>query len=74
MPEKPQHKGAEEMHLPDPATALERELQALEMLSQIRRQIHETHGAYAGDPVAEAREERMQDMREFGAIRNERCC
>ncbi|MBN1579393.1 MAG: ribbon-helix-helix domain-containing protein [Anaerolineae bacterium] len=41
---------------------LKRELEALDALTRVRRQIHETHGFYSADLIAEAREERVQDM------------
>ncbi len=46
----------------DREAQLQRELQAIEALSEIRRQVHEAHGVYAGDLIAEGREERDQDM------------
>jgi len=39
-----------------------REMQAFGALTQTRRKIQERHGVYQGDPLAEIRAEREQDM------------
>jgi hypothetical protein len=46
----------------DREVRLQRELQAIEELTHIRKQIQEQHGIYHVDLVAEAREERDRDM------------
>ena len=43
-------------------TQLQKEMQAIEALTQIRRQIEQRHGVYQGDLLAESREEREQDF------------
>jgi Arc/MetJ-type ribon-helix-helix transcriptional regulator len=43
-------------------TRLQRELQALEALSQLRRVIQEEKGIYAGDLIEESRHERDEDV------------
>ena len=40
----------------------QRELQALEELTRLRLKIQEQHGVYTGDLLAEAREERDEDI------------
>lgn len=42
-------------------TRLQRELQAIDALGQIRRQIQEAHGTYMADLLAEVRAEREQE-------------
>jgi predicted DNA-binding protein len=44
------------------ATQLQREMQALATLTQIRRQIEQKHGVYQGDLLAEIRAEREQEF------------
>lgn len=44
------------------ATQLQREMQALATLTQIRRQIEQKHGVYQGDLLAESRAEREQEF------------
>ena len=46
----------------DREVRLQRELQAIEELAHIRKQIQEQHGIYHVDLVAEVREERDRDM------------
>ncbi len=46
----------------DREVRLQRELQAIEELTHIRKQIQEQHGIYHVDLVAEVREERDRDM------------
>ena len=41
---------------------LQREMQALEALTRIGKQIEAQHGVYPGDLLTEARQEREQDM------------
>ena len=43
-------------------TQLKKEMQAIERLTQIRRQIEQKHGVYQGDLLAESREERAQEF------------
>ena len=43
-------------------TQLQREMQAIETLTQIRRQIEQKHGVYQGDLLAEIRAEREQEI------------
>ena len=43
-------------------TQLQREMQAIKTLSQIRRQIEQKHGVYQGDLLAEIRAEREQEI------------
>lgn len=44
------------------ATQLQREMQALATLTQIRRQIEQKYGVYQGDLLAESRAEREQEF------------
>lgn len=44
------------------ATQLQREMQALATLTQIRRQIEQKYGVYQGDLLAEIRTEREQEF------------
>ncbi len=44
------------------ASQLQRELQALATLTQIRRQIEQKHGVYQGDLLSESRAEREQEF------------
>lgn len=46
----------------DREVRLQRELQAIEELTHMRKQIQEQHGIYHVDLVAEVREERDRDM------------
>lgn len=46
----------------DHAAQRQRQLQALEELTELRHQIQERHGVYAGDLVEEARAERDEDL------------
>jgi len=46
----------------DSDEALRRELQALEDINEIREQAAAQYGVYPGNPVDDAREERMRDM------------
>jgi metal-responsive CopG/Arc/MetJ family transcriptional regulator len=46
----------------DKQRRLQREMQALEALVRIRKQAEAQHGVYHGDLLAEAREERGQDV------------
>jgi metal-responsive CopG/Arc/MetJ family transcriptional regulator len=46
----------------DREARLRRELQALDALTRIRKQIEAQHGVYRGDILAEARQERDQDI------------
>ena len=41
---------------------LQRQMQAIEALTQIRRQVQKQHGVYQGDLLAEVRAEREQDV------------
>ena len=43
-------------------TQLQKEMQAIESLTQIRRQIEQKHGVYQGDLLAESRAEREQEF------------
>jgi metal-responsive CopG/Arc/MetJ family transcriptional regulator len=43
-------------------TQLQKEMQAIETLTQIRRQIERKHGVYQGDLLAESRAEREQEF------------
>ncbi len=43
-------------------TQLQREMQAIDTLTQIRRQIEQKHGVYQGDLLAEIRAEREQEI------------
>jgi len=40
----------------------QREMQAIEALAQIRKRLQEEHGVYQGDPLAEVRAEREEEM------------
>jgi len=44
------------------ATRLQREIEAIDALTQIRRQLHAEHGIYPTDLLAEVRVEREQDV------------
>ncbi|MEW5958842.1 MAG: hypothetical protein AB1801_14005 [Chloroflexota bacterium] len=44
------------------ATQLQREMQAIDTLTQIRRQIEQKHGVYQGDILSEIRAEREQEI------------
>ena len=46
----------------DREARLRREMKALDALTHIRHQIAEQHGVYQGDFLAEAREEREEDI------------
>lgn len=43
-------------------TQLQREMQAIDILTQIRCQIEQKHGVYQGDLLAEIRAEREQEI------------
>jgi bacterioferritin (cytochrome b1) len=43
-------------------TQLQREMQAIDTLTQIRRQIEQKHGVYQGDILSEIRAEREQEI------------
>ena len=43
-------------------TQLKKEMQAIERLTQIRRQIEQKHGVFQGDLLAESRAERAQEF------------
>ena len=43
-------------------TQLQREMEAIKTLTQIRRQIEQKHGVYQGDLLAEIRAEREQEI------------
>ncbi len=45
----------------DQAARLQHEMQAIEELAQIRRELQEQHGIYQADLLAEVRAEREQD-------------
>jgi hypothetical protein len=46
----------------DRGVQTQREIQAIEELTQIRKQLQEEHGTYRGDLLDEVREEREQDV------------
>lgn len=46
----------------DRETRLQQELDAIDALAQIRRQVQETHGTYVADLLGEVRAEREQDV------------
>ena len=46
----------------DHAAQRQRELQALERLTELRHRVQERHGIYTGDLVEEARSERDEDV------------
>jgi len=48
------------------ATQLQREIQAIDSLAQIRRQIEQKHGRYEGDILAASRAERELEIDRLG--------